>query len=515
MNTYTFQIETENRVGITHDVIECVQYHQIDIIRMEVKPHYIFLKIPFIKLDLQEQVYKSIRQIAGVRCVDLIPFLPSEVKKDQLQTILGTISEGVILVNMELQVQSINRAAIRLLQLPCEQWQGEEIPYLLGFQREEWLRILKEGREVINMPITIRRAKSKPIRLIASFFPICPKPKSQTGVVIVLRDWKQVNELIQSVKQSGVIQFEDIIYCSSEMRQCVGIAKRVASSEATIYLHGESGTGKELFARAIHFDSLRANGPFVAINCATIPDQLLESEWFGYEEGAFTGAVKGGKIGLFEVAQGGTIFLDEIGEIPIHLQAKLLRVIEERTIRRIGSSCTIPLQVRFITATNRDLVKMVDEGLFREDLYYRLHVIPISIPPLRDRISDLPLLATHFVNQICDRMGRSPMKISPEVIQTLCSYQWPGNVRELQNVIERSIYLCEVAGEEWKEVSLPHQKVLPLSNTLGLKDKIAIYEQELIKEALQGNRSVRQAALSLQLSHTALLKKMKKYDLQI
>ncbi len=196
--------------------------------------------------------------------------------------------------------------------------------------------------------------------------------------------------------------------------------------EATVLLQGESGTGKELFARAIHFESRRANGPFISINCAAVPESLMESEWFGYEEGAFTGAGKGGKKGLMELAQDGTLFLDEIGELPLNLQAKLLRVLEERALRRVGGNRWIPLRVRIIAATNRDLADLVRRGRFRKDLYYRLHVIPITIPPLRERREDIPLLAAHFLRKFCARSRRPLLSLSSQALLRLQAHSWPG-----------------------------------------------------------------------------------------
>jgi DNA-binding NtrC family response regulator len=233
-----------------------------------------------------------------------------------------------------------------------------------------------------------------------------------------------------------------IIGESSAIRHTMQAVQRAAGSETTVLLEGESGTGKELFARALHALSDRVSGPFIAINCAAIPDTLLEAELFGYEKGAFTGATQR-KPGRFELAQRGTLFLDEVGELPMAVQAKLLRAIETKRFERLGATTTIQVDVRLVAATNRGLRQAVAARQFREDLYFRLSVFPVSIPPLRDRREDIPLLARHFVERTCSDLGRKPMTLSDRAVDLLCSHAWPGNVRELQNAIERAVILAE------------------------------------------------------------------------
>jgi transcriptional regulator of aroF, aroG, tyrA and aromatic amino acid transport len=284
-----------------------------------------------------------------------------------------------------------------------------------------------------------------------------------------------------------------------------------------VVLYGESGTGKELFARALHFESSRADGPFIPINCSAIPDSLLESELFGYEEGSFTGAVKGGKKGLVELAHGGTLFLDEIGELPLHLQAKLLRMLEERAIRRVGGDRMIPVDIRVIVATNRDLASMIMQGKFRGDLFYRLNVIPIHIPPLRERKSDIPLLTEFFVKKYCDLLGRPTLSLTDEAMELLIAHHWPGNVRELQNVLERAVTLCP-ENENTIRQDMIGPDALPASAGVGttgkgLKDHVEAYERTLLLRTLRQCKTVRQAAKRLGISHTALLRKIQKYGL--
>ncbi len=235
--------------------------------------------------------------------------------------------------------------------------------------------------------------------------------------------------------------FEKIIGQSSQMRAIFKLVETVAYSSATVLIQGESGTGKELVARALHAKSPRRAQPFVALNCGALTETLLESELFGHVKGSFTGAQRDQK-GLFDAADGGTIFLDEIGDIPLSTQVRLLRVLQEGEIKRVGSADSVKVDVRVIAATHRDLPKLVKSGKFREDLFYRLNVIAIPLPPLRDRIDDVPLLAHHFLRRYADRLGKRVRTLSPEAIELLCGYRWPGNVRELENAIERAVVLC-------------------------------------------------------------------------
>ena len=238
------------------------------------------------------------------------------------------------------------------------------------------------------------------------------------------------------------ISFSEIIGQSAPLRRVLKEVETVASTGSTVLIYGETGTGKELIARAIHNISSRSNRPFVKLNCAAIPSGLLESELFGHEKGAFTGAVAQ-KIGRFELAHEGTLFLDEVGDIPLELQPKLLRVLQEQEFERLGSTRTTRVDVRIVAATNRDLAQMTGTKQFREDLYFRLNVFPIRLPSLRERPGDIPLLVRHYVDKYSQRMNKRVETIPPEVMAALCSYSWPGNIRELQNVIERSVVLCD------------------------------------------------------------------------
>jgi DNA-binding NtrC family response regulator len=307
---------------------------------------------------------------------------------------------------------------------------------------------------------------------------------------------------------------------SAAIRQIYGVVEKVASTPSTVLITGESGTGKELIARALHENSTRHAGPFIKINCAAIPKTLMESELFGYEKGAFTGAV-GAKPGRFELAHGGTLFLDEIGEIPVEMQVKLLRVLQESEFERVGGIKTIKVDVRLVTATNRDLLQDISAGSFREDLYYRLNVVPIHIPPLRDRHEDVPLLVEHFLAKFNDRLKKQIESVSAEAIGRLISYQWPGNIRELENLMERMMLFCERSEIQVSDLP-PEIGGLPSTAAPGsasLKEAVRAeterVERELIQKALdETGGNVTQAARKLKISRKSLQTKMKELGLR-
>jgi two-component system response regulator PilR (NtrC family) len=322
---------------------------------------------------------------------------------------------------------------------------------------------------------------------------------------------------------------DNIIGVSPTMEKLKQTIRTVASTQSTVLIYGESGTGKELVARAVHVCSPRATDPFVSINCGAFPETLLESELFGYVKGAFTGANQN-KRGLFEVAGGGTIFLDEIGEMTLTMQVKLLRVLQERCVRPVGGTDEIPIDVRVIAATNRDLERQVAENEFREDLYYRLSVIPITVPPLRDRCEDVPLLVNHFVKKYAGGAGRSIARVEPESLSALAQYHWPGNVRQLENTIERAIALetgdqltvempaerprarAAAAGADGNSISVAAGAVLP--DDMDMEKYVANIERSLLKSALQQANGVQtRAADVLKISYRSFRHLMKKYEL--
>ncbi len=338
------------------------------------------------------------------------------------------------------------------------------------------------------------------------------KPFSIEEIKLIIRkelDSRHLREENRSLREAlgQRYDFRNIVARSAKMQEVLAMVERVAATNSTVLLAGESGVGKDLIARAIHQHSRRASGPFVKINCAAIPENLLESELFGYERGAFTGAVTP-KPGKFELADKGTLFLDEIGDVPGSIQAKLLRVLQEREFERLGGTKTLKVDVRLVAATNRDLRAALEQGTFREDLYYRLNVVPINIPPLREHPEDIPYLIDHFIARFGRESGKSVTGITPEAMKLLMKFHWPGNARELENILERAVALSTGPVLEVGDIHLDVSPAKASPSTAPFPPEgvtLEQFEEEIIREALRranGNKS--QAARLLGLSRNAL-----------
>ncbi len=362
----------------------------------------------------------------------------------------------------------------------------------------------------------------------AGAYDFLQKPVNLDRLEVVLRraiEAREIRNENRRLKEQLDVRYgiENIIGRSAAMLEVLQTIRQVAPTRATVLIEGESGTGKEMIAHAIHGLSPRREGPFVAVHCAALAPTLLESELFGHERGAFTGATER-RIGRFEMADGGTLFLDEIGEISPTIQVKILRVIEEHRFERVGGSRPIDVDVRLVAATNRDLKRMVGEGTFREDLFFRLHVVAIRLPPLRDRREDIPLLTAHFVEELAAQNGRAPPKLSPAVLDAFNAYPWPGNVRELRNVVERMVVLARSDVLDVADLP-PELRTAAPASTVGVGppapaplDGITLAEAErrMIEQALAaagGNRA--EAARRLGISRRTIHRKIEEYGLNI
>lgn len=368
----------------------------------------------------------------------------------KLVDFFNMVSDAVMILDRYGSVAELNPAAERVFGRTRTELAGMSLHRLLsGKNGRKEAEVIQEVAAVADgqrrgkaeIELTVETAKG-PCRCLASVEPIVDEQDAVNGSFITLRPVKAVQSLVH--RYSGYLaslQFSDIIGDSQGMEEAVQLAKLSADSDSNVLLHGESGTGKEIFAQSIHNQSHRRVAPFVPLNCGAIPRELVGSELFGYEDGAFTGARKSGKPGKFELASGGTLFLDEIGDMPLEHQAALLRVIQEKRLTRIGGLREIPVDVRLICATHKNLQEKVTNGTFRQDLYYRLNVMSITIPPLRERKEDIPQLFSHFLAKLCiDRGAR--LTVDSSLMAYLCAYHWPGNVRELQNVVERAANLA-------------------------------------------------------------------------
>jgi DNA-binding NtrC family response regulator len=331
-----------------------------------------------------------------------------------------------------------------------------------------------------------------------------------------LRLQRLENENRQLKQQLGK---HEIVWQGEAMRRVMAQLERVAASETRVCILGETGTGKELVARTLHDRSPRAAGPFVALNCAAVPAELIESELFGHEKGSFTGAA-GRHVGKFEQAEHGTLFLDEIGDMPLHMQAKLLRVLEEGEVERVGGEKPVRVDVRVLVATHRDLAALAKDGKFREDLFHRIYVFPLVLPPLRERPEDIPALVEHFAKQVCAQNGWKPIPFTPDAIEVLRAYVWPGNVRELRNVVERLILLSSSGEVDLETVRLALPQGAAVSSThndsRALADRVQSFEREvLLAELKRANYNVTAAARALQLERSHLYKKAEQLGIDL
>lgn len=327
---------------------------------------------------------------------------------------------------------------------------------------------------------------------------------------------KQMQETLTAVNQKHA--FQNMLGNQANFLTVLQKAQRAALGTSTVLITGESGTGKELLARAIHGASDRSSKPFIAVNCSSIPEALLESELFGYEEGAFTGARRQGKLGKFELAQGGTLFLDEVGDLPLAMQPKLLRVLQERVIDRVGGSESIPVDVRIVAATNKNLTTMVETGEFREELFYRLHVIPLRLPPLRERREDIELLSSHFLQKYVHLLGKQPHVISESLMTVLENYSWPGNLRQLENAVEYMVNMARTPIITLEDAPdyLKGSMAVKEQITLSLDQRLSEYEKAIIREALKGASSTQDkiaAAKALGISQATLYRKLNEHGL--
>ncbi len=426
------------------------------------------------------------------RMADLIASKLSEThKKNQLKGIFESMHEGLIALDRNGIIVSCNFKAERLLNLSREDMEGKPLSDIWNIPEIE--RCIKDCVPIKDKDILYKKGRSRSKRFLCTIIPLCTDEdtdpvKANLGAMLLFQDISAARErLYKMTADEKRTTFDEIIGNSEPMRFLKQRAiQEVASSDSTVLITGESGTGKELLARAIHYAGPRRDGPFVAINCAAIPEMLLESELFGYERGAFTGADVGGKLGKFELAHKGTLFLDEIGDMPLHLQVKLLHAIQNLQIERVGGIGPIDIDVRIIAATNRNLEQMIAAKEFREDLYFRLNVIPLTTPPLRERGEDVKCLLDYALQKFNILLNKNIEDFHPDALDALMRYQWPGNVRELENVVEYAVNM--ETGPMIRYENLPDKITNPHAeeseNGLSFKEKLDSYQRRLILECL-------------------------------
>ncbi|MCP3943519.1 MAG: PAS domain-containing protein [Desulfobacteraceae bacterium] len=526
MTSLKIKLLFTDRKQIIEDITKVLNLNDLNIFSMEVKNKnhqtQIYMETRSSNRSPSlEKIIKNLEQIPDLIAISHINSMPQEIRENRLKVVLNSISDGIISIDKNQYITFINQVA--------KQMYGWDLPKLTGKKitdlpmgNHDLLDCLK-GSPFHNKKRNIITPTGR-FQFFSDGIPIMDSSGEITDAIEIMRDMKQIKALANEVTSPSQFSFSDIIGTSGALMDAICFAQKISVSTSVVSIRGESGTGKELFAKAIHTESKRP-GRFVAVNCAALPDSLLESELFGYEKGTFSGAEKNGKQGLFEIADKGTLFLDEIADMPLGAQAKILRVIQEKSIRRIGGFREIPVDTRIITATSRPMEKMIRENKFREDLYYRINVLPIHIPPLKNRHKDILALADHFLSRIAKQLGSRPKKLSEAAMDKLFNHNWPGNVRELKNMIERGSIISEqdtigadaiLFGHEIEQtIRKLRSSPVNLLQSDSLKEKVGKFEKKILESALTQYPSIRKSAKALKISHTAMINKIKKYAISI
>ncbi|SLM32484.1 PAS modulated sigma54 specific transcriptional regulator, Fis family [Desulfamplus magnetovallimortis] len=522
---YKLKLRFKDRMGIVADISTTLAGSGFNIISMDVDRKedeaHVYTEIENITKKIDKEALSHIfDEIQSFMEFQFIDILPQEEKANRFRVVLDNMSDGVVSIDKDGNITTINQVASAIFMQTPESLVGKHIKSL-DLSHYEILESLK-GKKVNNAKQNLITDSGR-YQYISTCKPIRDSSGRIIGAVEIAREMHEIRKLARSISQEMEgISFGDIIGNTEAIKEAIAFAQKIAATDVTVAIHGASGTGKELFASAIHTESNR-KGPYIPINCAALPEQLLESELFGYVGGAFTGGKKEGKAGLFETANQGTVFLDEIAEMPMGSQAKLLRLLQEKAVRRIGGTREIPVNARIITATNKNLDQLVKQNKFREDLYYRINVLPIHIPPLKHRKEDIPLLLEHFFFRLFMRLGKKVPPLTPYALEKLVQHDWPGNVRELKNVIERAAFISRGTTIDKDailfshELSNHHENIVHSQNRTiePIKEQVAELEKRIIVDALKNLKTVRKSALALGISHPALLKKMKKYDIKM
>jgi transcriptional regulator with PAS, ATPase and Fis domain len=483
----------------------CMTSTQLDIL---IEKHEAFVEFAHSMSDLWLSKLKEEQYIARL-----------EENNYQMNSILTAIPDGMLLINEYGKIKDLNSAACKLLDNERSNLLHSEIAELLDYFDLNHFRGVNQ-----NLQVQEFRLKNKNKRLLCYTNPIQSNTRFQ-GAVMILMEPKKLNRLIyQNIHDNRPFTFDSLIGESPIFQETLILARKFSKSDSNVHILGESGTGKELFARCIHNERFGVNSPFITLNCAAIPETLIESELFGYEKGAFTGANQAGKPGKFELANGGSIFLDEIGDMPLHLQAKLLRVLQERVVERVGGVQSIPINVMVLAATNKDLNIMIEEKTFREDLYYRLNVLQLRLPSLRERRSDIPILTDYFLQLYADKLGIKKKRLDEPLSEVLFNHEWTGNIRELQNIMEYACCVCHNDVVTYKDVRsrLENERgkvTVPIAANPEQSKIIPIADlerKEIVKALKQfsGTKDGKlKAALALGLSLATLYRKIKQYQL--
>ena len=500
-----------DRVGITQEVLALLGGRNLNLDAVEMVPPNVYIDAPTLRPEVLDELREALFKVRGVKAVTIVDILPGQRRHLQLDALLAAMTDPVLAVDSRGRVLLANPALLELCGQPPE---GLDIGELFADPQLQ-VELLDQGFRLPMREITL---KGQALLLDAQ--PITEGvdggARRLAGGLLSLYAPSRIGERLAALHHDHAEGFDSLLGDSAPIRNLKTRAQRVATLDAPLLIQGETGTGKELVARACHAISSRRTAPFLALNCAALPENLAESELFGYAPGAFTGAQRGGKPGLLELANQGTVFLDEIGEMSPYLQAKLLRFLSDGTFRRVGGEREVKVNVRILSATHRDLEKMVNEGAFREDLFYRLNVLNLEVPPLRERGQDILLLARHFMQQACAQIQRLPCRLTPDTYPALLSNRWPGNVRQLQNVIFRAAAICESNLVQIDDLDIAGTAVAAQQaegDVSSLESAVAAFEKALLAKLYPSHPSTRQLATRLHTSHSAIAMRLRKYGI--
>ncbi|NBF03048.1 AAA domain-containing protein [Pseudomonas sp. Fl5BN2] len=504
-------VSFHDRVGITQEVLALLGARNLNLDAVEMIPPNVYIDAPDLSQAVLDELNYALLRVEGVKAVERVDLLPGQRRHLQLDALLAAMSDPVLAVDPAGYVLLANP---KLVELCGREPAGEPLSQLFAESVLAQTLIDKGFR----LPMCEVNFMGQDLLLDAT--PITGGAQHRrllAGGLLTLYPPSRIGERLASLHHDHAEGLDALLGKSAALKQLKARLHKVAGLDAPLLIQGETGTGKELVARACHALSARRDAPFLALNCAALPESLAESELFGYSAGAFTGAQRGGKPGLLELSDSGTVFLDEVGEMSPYLQAKLLRFLSDGCFRRVGGDREVQVNVRVLCATHRNLERMVAEGSFREDLYYRLNVLNLMVPALRERGQDIILLAEHFLRQACTQIQRAPCHLALATYPLLLGNRWAGNVRQLQNVIFRAAAICEGAvidcdGLELAGTALVSQQVGP-EEVSSLEAAMQGYEKSLLERFYAAYPSTRQLAQRLQTSHTAIGQRLRKYGI--
>jgi TyrR family helix-turn-helix protein len=492
-----------DRVGITQEVLAILGGRNLNLDAVEMVPPNVYIDAPTLSHQVLEELKDALFRVRGVEAITVVDILPGQRRHLQLDALLAAMTDPVLALDSAGHVLLANPALTALI---GREPAGEPVAELFadpGLHNA----LLDNG---FRLPL-------REVTLNGEAFLLDATPITDAGALLTLYQPSRIGERLSALHHDHAEGFDALLGESAAIRTLKARALRVAALDAPLLIQGETGTGKELVARACHATSARHSAPFLALNCAALPENLAESELFGYAPGAFTGAQRGGKPGLMELANQGTVFLDEIGEMSPYLQAKLLRFLNDGSFRRVGGDREVKVNVRILSATHRNLEKMVSEGTFREDLFYRLNVLNLEVPPLRDRGQDILLLARYFMEQACAQIQRPICRLATGTYPALLGNRWPGNVRQLQNVIFRAAAISESNLVDIGDLDIAGTAVAGESDgeVGSLEQAVDTFEKALLEKLYADYPSTRQLAARLQTSHTAIAHRLRKYGIGV